>query len=67
MLNTDKKAAAVQDKQVEGGAKCIFPKDVEVAELHKGREFYIQFPSDIPDYTSSPSLSLTTPLPLLSP
>lgn len=38
-LSTDKKAAAVHDKQVEAGAKCLFPKEVEVAELRKGSEF----------------------------
>ncbi len=40
-LKTEKKAAGIIGKEVQSGAKCLFPKDVEVAELHKGREYMV--------------------------
>ena len=41
-LKSGKKLSSVKDTEVEGGgANCLFPKDVEIAELHKGSELWI--------------------------
>ena len=34
-LKTDKEPVPVNGKEVQPGAKCVFPKDVKVAELRK--------------------------------
>lgn len=54
LTNTNKKVAAMKDQEVESGAKCTFPKEVEVAELHKGKPNTVVFaysvlwePSDV--------------------